>query len=111
MFRIKSLALAATIAFAGFASAAHARDYRDFGILNNNGSSPIVGVWMAHAGTDEAWKPISLAGAIVPGERRTFSVSGPNGDDYFDFRVRFRDGYVATFSNVDLSRVGTLRAD
>ena len=108
MTKLKSMMLAAvaSVAIAGPAFA----DYRDFDILNGNRGASIITVWVAHAGTNEPWKPVSLTGPIYPGERRHFDVDAGLGDDVFDFRVKFNDGYVATFSNVNLRRVGTLSA-
>jgi hypothetical protein len=91
-----------TIALPALAqSDAFARGYE---IINSHGSARIVAVWFARAGTRDPWAPVNMSVPIEPKRWRKFDVTGGNGTCMFDFRVKFDDGVVQEFGNIDVCK-------
>ncbi len=114
MLNLKSLTVAAMLTLSSFgalAPAASASDYRDFAISNRNRGASIVSVWYSRAGTSDPWRRVDLSSPVYPGTRSWFNVNTPRGDNVYDFKVQFNDGYVAEARYVDLSRVSVINAD
>jgi hypothetical protein len=87
-----------------------AADVRDFEFVNLHSSASIVAAWSARAGTRDPWDSIGLYTAIGPHSTSKIKVSGGSGCMY-DLKVKFDDGYVQTFSDVNLCKVAHIVAD
>jgi hypothetical protein len=78
-------------------------------VVNRNSSRAIQQVWFANAGESDPWQEANVEEAIRPQSESTFTMSGEN--CLFDIKVRFSDGYEATFNNVNVCRGDRVLAD
>ncbi len=101
IFKTALVGAAALAAVSGHAFANEpAKGYE---IANTHSSARIVGVWYALSGTKDAWAPVWLNSAIAPLSVRSFDVTS-SGACYTDLRIRFDDGAVQEFYNVNFCR-------
>ena len=92
----------------GQVSGALAAD-KGFVVVNTNSQRAIQNVWTALAGErDDPWKPANVNEAIGPQTNSTFTISGSN--CFYDVKVQYSDGYVQTFSNVNVCRMQEVTA-
>jgi hypothetical protein len=106
--RVSTATLGAALLAAMLCGAARA-DQRDFEFVNMHRSASIIAAWSAPAGTSDPWQSITLYYPIGPLSKSRIVVDGGR-NCVFDLKVRFDDGYVQTFSNVDLCRIGRVIA-
>ncbi len=78
-------------------------------VVNRNSSRATQQVWFANAGESDPWQEANVNEAISPKSESTFTMSGEN--CLFDIKVRFSDGYEATFNNVNICRGDRVLAD
>ena len=95
----KLTAAAALLAMTGSAMAAS----QDFELVNHNGTTSVVGLYVAHAGSKEPWSSNILSGPIGPSETRGIEFTGyPANDCLWDVKVVFGDGGSVVRNNVNL---------
>jgi len=78
-------------------------------VVNRNSGRSIQEVFFANAGESDPWQPADLASPVAPQSSKVLSMSGSN--CFFDIKVRFSDGYEATFTNVNVCRNDRVLAD
>jgi hypothetical protein len=77
--------------------------------VNRNSQRSIQQVFFANAGESDPWQAANVDEAIRPKSKSTFTISGEN--CLFDVKVKFSDGYEATFNNVNVCRGDRVLAD
>ena len=94
----------------GAATSAAAADDRYFIVKNTNQDVSIQQVWTARAGTRDPWAEADVDYPIAPGTQSEFSM-GSGDSCFYDVRVKFSDGVVQSFSNVNTCRGDRVVAD
>ncbi len=98
------------VSLLGTATSAVAADDRFFVVKNTNQDVSIQQVWTARAGTRDPWTEADVDYPIAPGTESEFGM-GTGNNCFYDVRVKFSDGVVQTFANVNTCRGDRVIAD